>query len=720
MRWTTKPSSPGSWLSYPNLAGAIVLLENGGTPTDAITNAQGALSGATPPTWDRPEPTDLRPTLLFTNGASLNSYANFGAVNSFLNLGVNTPMTLIARVFWTGGQGGIAERTGATFGWAWGMTNGNVQMFLKRNSTGDSQGKAVVTPQGGGMTANEWITLAITYEGEIGSNGGSIQAYYNGVIGAGTHAVRSGVGTLTADDTGEFHLGNSIADMPGLGNPTMAGSFGGRIAWILGFHRALSADELKTFNYERNVPTALWERFTSPRRRRFTEAAAAAPLDPWALTVNGVDQSAQIRTVVRTVSLSRPLNERATLRFEFKPGYEAARLADIGWYAEDGVTKLFGGILLRRKRKGVESQERTRVMACQCVDYSIYADWVTVTLEEESATVLALLTILVGPTLLGKYDVTLDPDQVTGPTLTGINWVRKKVKDALRELVDRCPGFVVRFDAYKVLKMFEAGTEASSVNVSDAEPNCQDLEWDDSPEPPATVVTGVFGSASGPEVEHTQSWTADGVETSFSLEGLNVPPLSYGSQSNVCVVDGTPYPMWPLGQAPGGDGIELDPDTDGGTVLFLGTAVSLIPNGAVVSITYLGRYPFTISASIGGSPPAEPEIDKEFTYPDNVGYAAALEIWNQRAAAFGLDPKFFNLTSREHGWFPAYGVTLEKSERGLTETTAVITNVDLVLNSKKEWMYTVAAQEVGEDDSTLQLNRLTLNAWRALLSRRSA
>src|SRR5688572_6037152 len=100
----TRPSSPGWWLSYPNLVGGIVLAPGGGAPIDVVTGAAGVLSGTVPPTWDRPEPIDQQSTLAFTNlvGGTLHSYVTFGAVSAFLNLGFNTPMTLIARVFWTG------------------------------------------------------------------------------------------------------------------------------------------------------------------------------------------------------------------------------------------------------------------------------------------------------------------------------------------------------------------------------------------------------------------------------------------------------------------------------------------------------------------------------------------------------------------------------------------------------------------------------------------
>lgn len=439
----------------------------------------------------------------------------------------------------------------------------------------------------------------------------------------------------------------------------------------------------------------------------FYQAPTPDTFDPWALTVNGVDQQEKVRTVARTIQLSRPLNERATLRFEFIPGYEADRLADIGWYAEDGTTKLFGGLLLRRKRKGVESQERTRVMACECVGYSIYGDWCSVTATYEAPTLLEVLTDLVGPTLLGKYGVTLDPDQVTGPTLAPITWERKKVKDALRELVERCPGFVVRFDADKVLKMFESGTEVSSVNVSDAEPNCMDLDWDDSPEPAATRVTGFFGGDG--QDERTQTWIQAGGATSWVAD---VPAARGVQQPGVVLVNGVNKTV---DTVPGAADYLWDVDT---YTLSLDLG-SLPTDGWELVLVYVAQYPFTISESIGGSPPAEPEIEREFTHAAK-DYAAAQEIWAQKAAEFGLAPKFFTITSREHGWFPGFSVTLEKSERGLAETPAVITNVDLTLNSKREWMYTIAAQETDEVEMAIQLSQLTLNKWRELLARRSA
>lgn len=267
----TRPSSPGWWPSYENLAGVIALTGGGGAPIDELSGAQGALSGSTKPTWDRPEPVDHQPTLLFTQGASLNSYADFGATSAFVNLGVNKPMTLIARVFWTGGKGGIAERLSATSGWVWGISSQNYPLFMKRQNGGDFQAKQAAGVFGEpAFAANQWCTLAVTYGGEIASNGGSITNYLNGRLLTNTD-VRSGVGTNLSDEAGTFRLGNSSVDMPGLGNPTMAGSFGGNIAWLLAFDRVLSLAEIRQFNYE-GGDGHFWSMFATPLIAQFSPA----------------------------------------------------------------------------------------------------------------------------------------------------------------------------------------------------------------------------------------------------------------------------------------------------------------------------------------------------------------------------------------------------------------------------------------------------------------
>lgn len=426
----------------------------------------------------------------------------------------------------------------------------------------------------------------------------------------------------------------------------------------------------------------------------------------WKATIAGVDRTSYIHTP-SGVSISRPLNERATARFSLLPGLSPSRFAEVVIYSEDGTTKLFGGVIVRRSVRGLQQRFNQPSMSCECADYSIYGSWRYATLSYDTAhTLEAVLTDLVDD-YLSDYGVTLDPTQLTGPTIAPFSWSRKNILDGLRELSDRT-GWVFRFDADKKLKMFEPGTEASSVSISDAAPNCEDITYDDSTAFPSTRVTGVFGPSGVGGTPFVHSWEADGIVGEFSLAGLNVPA---SSEWPSVAVDGTPYPIWPVGAAPGGDGIEWDHATDGGTLSFVGSATSLIPDGAVVTLTYLPLYPFVVSDTTGGSPEIERVLPP---YPDVLVYAEALEIIAQKKAEGDQQPRIFRITSRAHGWTPGTSLPIEHSARNISATSGSITQVELSLSSVLEWTYTVTAQET----EVIQASELPVGAWREMLGGR--
>lgn len=425
----------------------------------------------------------------------------------------------------------------------------------------------------------------------------------------------------------------------------------------------------------------------------------------WSVTFDGIDKTTSVRTVGTVIGVSRPLNERGIMRFDLLPGFYPDRFAEVILY--DGATKLFAGVLRRRKTKGVADRETPRVTACEVADYSIYADWRYVTKTyTDPVTVKQVLTDLVADYLV-DYGVTLDPAQLTGATIAAFAWTRKKLKTCLRELSERT-GWIFRFDADKKLKMFAPGTDASSINISDATPNCQDLFVDDSEKEPITFLTGVFGADGGDDTL-TQTWVSDGVTTTYTLEGLNVPAsLSYFP--NVVFLDGVQYPTGFGDGHEAVNGIWWDGSANDGSLIFKGDSVDLIPIGTVIFITYGPQYPFELSISLGPSPSdAREEL---FDRPDILHYGAAQEVLAQKALAVNQEPRLLKWFSREHGWATGESASVQHSARGLvTPTDVSITNVELSLSSKFEWLYTVDAQETTD----IQFDVLTLPAYRNLL-----
>src|SRR5687768_18556474 len=85
--------------------------------------------------------------------------------------------------------------------------------------------------------------------------------------------------------------------------------------------------------------------------------SAAPPVPPgggptWSTTITGVDQTHQIM-MARPPTITMPLNSRAMSRFSCKPGYSPNRFQEVIHYAQDGITALYGGLIIARDFSGV-------------------------------------------------------------------------------------------------------------------------------------------------------------------------------------------------------------------------------------------------------------------------------------------------------------------------------------------------------------------------------
>lgn len=454
MRLTTRPALPGWWLTYPNLIGAIVPPYRTGALVDTITNTRGVLSGSVPPTWDHPQPGRMTPTLLFTQGASLNSYVGFDSKSAFVNLGVNTPMTLIARIKWTGGKGGIAERCGAsTTGWAWGVGSNNRLVFIKRQSL-DRQCREAATS----LTSGSWQTVAVTYEGEAaGVNGGSIKNYLDGVLLADSN-VRTGVGVNASDAAEAFRLGNSTIDFPGVGNPTMAGSFGGNIAWLFGFNRVLSALEIKSFGYVGNEPADLI--YTAPpRRARFL----------FSLPPDGFKIDGSSRDILQHWTINTHLNERSTMNFGVKSmdgSYRPGLREEIDF--RKFSIHFFAGHIHHTDEAGLGGYGVVPIVTqCGATDFKALADRRKVTPQTIPAgTLKSQILELAEP--LEVYGVTVHDDQVDGPSMPDLALTGGSIFEAFQKLSVQS-GYAFDIDYDKRLRMFAPGIEDAPFNIEDGD-----------------------------------------------------------------------------------------------------------------------------------------------------------------------------------------------------------------------------------------------------------
>jgi hypothetical protein len=240
----------------------------------------------------------------------------------------------------------------------------------------------------------------------------------------------------------------------------------------------------------------------------------------WKLTVAGATKTTAIRQP-DGVSVDFTLNERTTARFTCNPEYLPSRFQEVLAYAEDGVTPLFGGIILTRRQKPLFPGKLDYLTEIEAVDFSVYADWCYIDLEYTTSVSMKTILQDIITLKLGAYGITLDPAQVTGPTLGAFKWTTFRVSDGLREVCDRT-GYAYRVSPTKVLTVFLPGTDPAPYTITDAAPNCVECLWADKSDPAVNKVTvkcGPDGTWSA-----TQTWVANGTDTSWTTD-LPAAPL---------------------------------------------------------------------------------------------------------------------------------------------------------------------------------------------------
>lgn len=389
----------------------------------------------------------------------------------------------------------------------------------------------------------------------------------------------------------------------------------------------------------------------------------------------------------RGCSISMPLNERATMRFSLINGVLPPKRADVVAYAQDGTTRLFAGVIVQRRMVSYEGRSLAAFVDCDCGDYSTYADWCFQTKSYPAGDTLENILDDLVADKLGAYGVTVHPSQVTGPTLVAFEWVDKRVSDCLRELSDRT-GYVYRIDADKQLRMFVPGTDAAPFTVTAGTPNVENIEWTDSGEVPANTVTVRCGPDGVDEV--TQTWIQAGGATSWVTD---IPAA--GPTAGYVTVNGIARTV--------GEGASYEWDADTST-LSLGTD-SVPTNGWTIVLTYLARFPFTVTATTGGSP----VVEAIYSYPDVKVYATAVELAAGLLDRQAQEPRILTMPSTQIGWLPGQAVSVVHANRDINDADATISNVEINLISDAFWRYMLTVQETTAPQGSY------LQEWRDML-----
>lgn len=343
----------------------------------------------------------------------------------------------------------------------------------------------------------------------------------------------------------------------------------------------------------------------------------------WKLTIAGVDRSAEVFRPAG-VSIRPSLNERTTAAFSLIAGATVPDLLDTVYiYAQDGVTKLFGGLVYSKSVSGIG---QASFVSVECVDWSVYGDWhyLTLTLVDEAEPSPArslkyILEQLVVP--LAAHGVTLAAGQADGPDIDAFDWTLVRVSDALRELSTKT-GYEVTWSPEKVLQMVAPGSASTPAAIDDASLNALDLSWSETMDGYATrvfVLCGPDGSA-----ETWQEWTGNGTTDQWTTDMRSTTPYPTVVEESVTtggvttvnrrtVSSGTSYPIESSSESPAAVNItsaSIAVQTEvtcaaahgvdsGAWVTIAGN--SKIANGSYQVLSIDGTTKFTIDFTVSGA-----------------------------------------------------------------------------------------------------------------------
>ncbi len=413
----------------------------------------------------------------------------------------------------------------------------------------------------------------------------------------------------------------------------------------------------------------------------------------WKLTIGGVDRTSLIQKRPHPVRFSVPLNGRATATFTVRPELSVSRFDEVVIYATDGTTKLFGGVILKRKIQAIAPNRGEFLTTCECGDFSTYADWTFATLTYTTNVTMEDVLIDLVDDYLDTFGITLSGSQVTGPSLAPFSWDGKRVSDCLRELCDKS-GCVYRIDANKVLSLFVPGSFGSPFSITDADPNCDELTWKDGTHIPYNKVILLCGTGTAVK---TAEFTADGSDTSWTtdLPATTDWPLFW--------LDGTGVPIGPY--EPGESGslwaYQWDPATHTIYQRYGDTAAT---NGTTLELQYTAQYPFEYEKATGGTPVITAKILKPDIFTADQADDVATGILNQLSQSGNRE---VTILTREDGLTTGYELDIDIDSRSVDDQF-VITNMDVTLLKEDIWQYRVDATEATYYQGSY------LDEWRSL------
>jgi len=420
--------------------------------------------------------------------------------------------------------------------------------------------------------------------------------------------------------------------------------------------------------------------------------------------IAGVDQAAAKKIDLDagiTVNLG-PVNNRATATFTCIRGYIPDRFDEVTIYKKDGVTPLFGGVIVKRPQssgQGFDAQlVRTTV---EVGDYMTYTQWCYTSLTYSATTTLKQVLLDLVTEKLSAYGIAVDAGQVDGPNLAAFTWENKRVDEALRELAERT-GYVIRITAGKKLTAFVLGTDPAPYSMTDAAPHCTNITWGDGDALPANYVELECGQGQQARSEDFAATVPPyGGGLAYYTTSLPASQNINDAWPNTLVVNGAV-----IGPVSWGDDVAFAWwwDYENHRLTHVEARGGYMPvGGDVITIAYTAQYPFVVSATSGASP----RVEYREARPDVFDADQAQEIADGLLEEFDQEPRTLEAETVDDGFEPGQSLTVNLTARSIAGTFYIDDVVVRILTADN-WEYTVSAVETSTYQGSYQ------DQWRAL------
>ncbi len=396
-------------------------------------------------------------------------------------------------------------------------------------------------------------------------------------------------------------------------------------------------------------------------------------------TINGVE----VEVLLSSIRLTDVINGVSSLSIEvlspsgtYRPALRVPLVL-----TEDG-DPIFSGLIHTTDEAGSDGPApdaiTTRVDA---KGYGRYAEQVYVTSAATSATLEAFLLAEIEPLLTG-FGLSLDPAQITGPTLDIPAYDNRQLASVLRELVDLASeadnaAYFYKFHPDLTFGVYTVGTLPAPVDLIEGDGvEAGDVSVERTHDHYADVVSMLIGRAG--LFEKSDSFTGNGVQTVYTL---TYPMVTY----TTILVNGIDHETI---------GTPADPAmwTFDRTTNTITRNIGAVPNGQSISIIYNTTFPLLVTAGSG-------PIVVRLTNPDLTDLPTATLLVSRELAKRQSPYVLVRYPTRALAIMAGQTQVIESTKRGLASPIdAVIKEVSIAWDVNNDGLVrTVVASKDGLD-----------------------